>query len=125
VAALSQCHLLWYLHVCSAGGVVVTDYVDDASGVMVETADGGGSFREVVLRPVATVAEEGMVETALELHARASALCFIAASVNFPVRHEPRVLVAAGAAGSGPTGDAVGDGGSPVERAQARLGGPA
>src|SRR6187399_2595586 len=42
VASLSSCHMLWYLHLCSANGVVVVDYTDDATGLMIETADGGG-----------------------------------------------------------------------------------
>lgn len=37
VAALSQCHMLWYLALCSTSGIVVTAYQDDASGDMVET----------------------------------------------------------------------------------------
>jgi organic hydroperoxide reductase OsmC/OhrA len=98
VAALSQCHLLSYLHRCAVGGVVVVGYSDAAEGVMVEDADDGGHFEEVVLRPVVTVADEGMVETAEKLHAEASARCFIASSVNFPVHHEPRIVVDAGAA---------------------------
>jgi organic hydroperoxide reductase OsmC/OhrA len=95
VAALSQCHMLSYLHRCAVAGVVVTGYEDAAEGVMVETPDGGGRFEDVVLRPVVTVAEAGMVEQAQALHEEAAALCFIAASVNFPVRHEPRALAAA------------------------------
>jgi organic hydroperoxide reductase OsmC/OhrA len=94
VAALSQCHMLSYLHRCAVGGVVVTGYEDTAEGVMVETSDGGGHFEDVVLRPVVTVAEPGMVEQAQALHEEAAALCFIAASVDFPVRHEPRAIVA-------------------------------
>jgi organic hydroperoxide reductase OsmC/OhrA len=94
VAALSQCHLLWYLHLCSVSGVVVVAYEDRAEGVMVQTDDGGGRFTEVTLRPTVTVAEESMIEPALELHARAHEHCFIANSVNFPVRHEPETLVA-------------------------------
>ena len=43
-----------------------------------------------MLRPVVTVAEAGMIERAQALHDEAAALCFIAASVNFPVSHEPR-----------------------------------
>jgi organic hydroperoxide reductase OsmC/OhrA len=93
VAALSQCHMLSYLHRCASSGVVVTGYEDDAEGVMVETEDGGGHFEDVVLRPLVTVAEPGMVERAQALHHDAAALCFIAASVNFPVRHEPRAVV--------------------------------
>ncbi len=96
VASLSQCHLLWYLHRCSASGVVVTGYVDRAEGRMLEGADGGGRFTEVVLRPVVTVAEADMVARAEALHEEASGLCFIANSMNFPVRHEPRVEVGQG-----------------------------
>ena len=94
VAALSQCHLLWYLHRCAVSDVVVTGYRDRAAGVMTEDDDGGGRFEEVVLRPVVTVAEAGMVERAEALHGEAAARCFVAASVNFPVRHEPRTVVA-------------------------------
>ena len=93
VAALSQCHMLSYLHRCAVSGVVVTGYEDAAEGVMVETDDGGGHFADVVLRPLVTVAEAGMVERAQALHEDAAVLCFIAASVNFPVRHEPRAVV--------------------------------
>jgi organic hydroperoxide reductase OsmC/OhrA len=93
VAALSQCHLLSYLHRCALAGVAVVGYEDAASGVMAEDGDGGGRFEEVVLRPLVTVAEASMAERAAELHHEAAQRCFIAASVNFPVRHEPRVIV--------------------------------
>jgi organic hydroperoxide reductase OsmC/OhrA len=97
LAALSQCHMLSYLHVCATAGVVVTAYADSPYGTMAETDDGGGHFTEVVLRPAVTVADESMAAKARELHADASAKCFIASSVNFPVRHEPSVTAAAGA----------------------------
>jgi organic hydroperoxide reductase OsmC/OhrA len=61
---------------------------------MAETGDGGGRFTEVMLRPRVTVADAGMAERAQELHAEASGKCFIASSVNFPVRHDPTVTVA-------------------------------
>jgi organic hydroperoxide reductase OsmC/OhrA len=93
VAALSQCHMLSYLHVCTIAGVVVTAYDDTPYGVMAETEDGGGHFTEVVLRPSVTVASADMTERAAELHEEASEKCFIASSVNFPVRHEPTVTV--------------------------------
>jgi organic hydroperoxide reductase OsmC/OhrA len=94
VAALSQCHLLWYLHLCALAGVVVVAYEDRAVGVMELTEDGGGHFTEATLRPAGRVAEESMAAKALELHSGAHELCFVASSVNFPVRHEPRVEVA-------------------------------
>jgi len=87
--------MLWFLHLCSDSGVVVVDYQDLAEGVMIETADGGGRFRTVVLRPVVTVREAGMVEKAMHLHHEANSLCYIANSMNFPVRHEPVVKIVA------------------------------
>ncbi|MGH3253190.1 MAG: OsmC family protein [Trebonia sp.] len=97
VAALSQCHMLAYLHVCALAGVVVTAYGDAPYGLMAETDDDGGHFTEVVLRPRVTVASAGMAEKAATLHADASEKCFIASSVNFPVRHEPSVTTAGAA----------------------------
>jgi organic hydroperoxide reductase OsmC/OhrA len=93
VAALSQCHMLSYLHACTLAGVVVISYTDAPVGLMEEAADGGGRFTEVVLRPRVTVAEPGIVEVARKLHKEASEKCFIASSVNFPVLHEPTVTV--------------------------------
>lgn len=92
VAALAQCHMLSYLHSAVNHGVVVTDYRDTALGVM-EQVGQGGRFTSVVLHPVVTVADQSMVETALAIHAEASANCFIAASVGFPVTHEPQAVV--------------------------------
>jgi organic hydroperoxide reductase OsmC/OhrA len=93
VASLSQCHMLWYLGLCSAADVVVVEYRDDAIGEMEETADGDGRFTSVILRPNVVVAADHMHDAALSLHHEASARCFIASSVNFPVRHEPAVSV--------------------------------
>lgn len=92
IAALAQCHLLSYLYVAVANGIVVESYEDSAEGVLVTTPDGGGRFREVVLRPVVTISA-GDPEVAARIHADANRLCFIASSVNFPVRHEPTILV--------------------------------
>ena len=93
LAALSQCHLLSYLHACVTRGVVVTEYTDQASGVMV-TRGNGGAFREVVLRPRITVRETSMVDDAIAAHHDAHDWCFIANSVNFEVHVEPEVAVA-------------------------------
>jgi organic hydroperoxide reductase OsmC/OhrA len=90
VASLSACHMLWFLHLCADAGVTVTAYEDDASGTMVEESDGGGEFSEVVLRPRVTIAGSAPVEPLDAMHRRAHSLCFLARSVNFPVRCEPR-----------------------------------
>lgn len=90
VASLSSCHMLWYLHLCAEAGVIVTGYTDQAQGVMEETPDGGGRFKEVILYPMVMVTEPGMLDTANALHQKAHELCFIANSVNFRVAHHPQ-----------------------------------
>ncbi|HXO77866.1 MAG TPA: OsmC family protein [Puia sp.] len=95
VSSISSCHMLWYLHLCAVNGVVVVDYKDEATGMMVETADGGGYFSEVTLKPIVTITDGGMSERALSLHHDANKLCFIANSVRFPVNHEPTIRVGA------------------------------
>ncbi|QOC91870.1 OsmC family protein [Micromonospora craniellae] len=95
LAALSQCHLLAYLHLCADNGIVVTGYVDAATGSMTtDNATGSGHFTEVVLRPRVTLADPAAADTATALHDDAHRVCFIANSVNFPVRHEPTTVTA-------------------------------
>lgn len=93
LAALAQCHLLSYLHSAVTHGIVVTAYDDSPVGTMAQAGQ-GGHFTEVVLRPRVTVADPAHVQLAREIHHEASENCFIAASVNFPVRHEPVIEVA-------------------------------
>lgn len=93
VSALSSCHMLWYLHLCSENGIIVLDYKDRATGTMTLNADGSGQFTEVVLHPSVTISEAKDREKANALHDQANALCFIAKSCNFPVRHEPECLI--------------------------------
>lgn len=87
VAALSACHLLSYLAHCAWAGIAVVAYDDDASGEMT-LIDGKMRFREVMLRPRVAIADPARVDEATALHERAHADCFIANSVNFPVRHD-------------------------------------
>lgn len=90
VASLSSCHMLWFLHLCSAEDIIVTAYKDDAWGLMQEDADGGGRFTAVILRPKVWVKSgSGDPEKVNALHAAAHEKCFIANSCNFPVKHEP------------------------------------
>ncbi|MBT2531570.1 OsmC family protein [Arthrobacter sp. ISL-48] len=89
LAALAQCHMLSFLHVAVRHGVVVTDYQDDATGVMRLNRDGSGQFENVTLNPRVAVADPAHVELAAQLHHEANQVCFIARSVNFPVLHSP------------------------------------
>lgn len=97
VSALAQCHMLWFLHLASTAGVVVLAYEDQAVGTMRIEAAGHGQFREVVLRPRVIVGRHGLLADGTPVtdavlaavHKQAHEHCFIARSVNFPVRHEP------------------------------------
>ncbi|PRB72280.1 OsmC family protein [Arthrobacter sp. MYb213] len=89
LAALSQCHMLSYLHVAVTHGVVITGYQDQASGTLRLNRDNSGEFTQVVLRPQVSLADDSQRELADSLHQQANRVCFIARSVNFPVLHEP------------------------------------
>jgi organic hydroperoxide reductase OsmC/OhrA len=94
VASLSECHMLWYLHLAAASGVVVTSYTDEAIGTMRQEADGSGQFTGVELRPHVEVAEEAMLAAAAHAHTEAHTRCFIARSMAFPVSHSPVISAA-------------------------------
>lgn len=91
LAALSSCHMLWYLHLCAENGIVVTAYSDNPTGAMQESDNGSGRFTEVILKPHVVVKEPEMFEKAKSLHKSANQHCFIANSVNFAVHHDPTI----------------------------------
>jgi organic hydroperoxide reductase OsmC/OhrA len=93
VASVAACHMLWYLHLCADAGVVVSAYEDAATGTMTQAADGAGRFTEVVLRPRITLIGGANSDLAHRLHQTAHDKCFIANSVNFPIRVEPTIAV--------------------------------
>ena len=95
VASVSACHKLWYLHLCSDNGVVVLSYRDNAEGTMIETKDMSGRFVDVCLHPRVVISSDSPPDKARNLHAAAHKLCFIANSVNFHVRHEAEITIAA------------------------------
>jgi organic hydroperoxide reductase OsmC/OhrA len=85
VAALSSCHMLWFLHIALQRKWVVDRYVDEAVGVLDKTW-----VSRVTLRPRVTFA--GRQPTAEEhraLHHAAHEKCFIANSVKTEVLIEP------------------------------------
>ena len=93
ISALSACHMLWYLHLASNAGIVVTAYRDDPVGHGESLPNGAGRFLSAVLRPTISVREGADLDRAAELHHEVHDFCFIARSVNFPVRYEPTIRV--------------------------------
>lgn len=96
LAALSACHMLSYLAICGRARIPVASYEDEAAAEMIED-HGGGHFLEAVLRPRVTIADATLVERARWLHDLAHKQCYIANSVNFPVRVEATVTALASA----------------------------
>lgn len=92
VAALAACHMLTYLALCARKGIAVTAYDDSAEATMDQVAPGRIRFVEAVLRPRVRVAAAKDLAPATALHHDAHERCFVASSVNFPVRIEPVVV---------------------------------
>jgi organic hydroperoxide reductase OsmC/OhrA len=88
LSSLSACHMLWYLHQASVSGITVLGYQDDPIGVGETGANGAGRFLHATLRPHIVVrAGDDLIE-ADAIHHRVDEFCFIARSLNFPVRCE-------------------------------------
>ena len=96
VASVSACHKLWYLHLCADAGIAVLAYVDEAQGTMIDSAQ-AGRFSEIVLRPRVTLRAGDNRSLAEQLHHAAHEKCYIANSVNFPIRCEPIIEAASDA----------------------------
>ncbi|HSW17964.1 MAG TPA: OsmC family protein [Ramlibacter sp.] len=94
VAALSSCHLLWFLDYASRAGWLVDGYVDDAVGVMAPNAQGRMAMTRVILRPQVRFAGDKRPDSAEHerLHHAAHEACYIANSVRSEVLCEPRLL---------------------------------
>jgi organic hydroperoxide reductase OsmC/OhrA len=85
VGALSQCHMLWFLHLALEGKFVVERYVDEALGVLDRTW-----MSKVTLRPRVTFSGKRPTdEEHRALHHKAHEKCFIANSVKSEVLIEP------------------------------------
>ena len=91
VAALSSCHMLWFLDLAARGGFVVDSYRDQAIGTLEKNAEGRHAMTRVVLRPEIRFGSgvRPDPEQLRELHQRAHELCYIANSVRTEVRVEP------------------------------------
>lgn len=84
VAALSSCHMLWFLHLAAAAGYVVDSYRDAAEGVMQTDVGGRQWVARVTLQPAlafsgAKAPDDAAVE---RLHHQAHVSCFLANSVK-------------------------------------------
>ena len=91
VAALSSCHMLWFLSLAAKAGWVVDRYRDDASGTLALNAAGRHAMTVVTLRPAVAWGGSRQPDAAerARLHHAAHEACYIANSVTTEVRCEP------------------------------------
>jgi organic hydroperoxide reductase OsmC/OhrA len=91
VAALSSCHMLFFLSYAASGGFVIDRYEDDAVGDMGKNAKGATAIVKVTLRPKITwVGAPPSAEQLDKLHHRSHEQCYIANSVSAEVVVESR-----------------------------------
>jgi organic hydroperoxide reductase OsmC/OhrA len=86
VAALSACHMLWFLDLAARAGFVAERYRDEAEGTLAPGADGKQLMTRVALRPrIVWTGRPPTTEELAGLHHAAHAECFIANSVKSEV----------------------------------------
>ena len=91
VAALSSCHMLWFMDFASRAGFRLNRYTDAAVGSMDRNAEGQLVVSHVQLRPVtrfdaAHAPSAGQLD---DLHHRAHAACFLANAVKTQIDCAP------------------------------------
>ena len=91
VAALSSCHMLWFLDIACRAGWRVNRYTDDAVGTMAPDARGRPTMGHVQLRPVTVfdAAHAPNAEQLAALHHQAHDACFLANSVKTQIDCAP------------------------------------
>jgi organic hydroperoxide reductase OsmC/OhrA len=90
VAAVSSCHMLWFLHLARDSGLDVAAYSDEARGTLGKGPDGKVAMTRIALRPnIAFTGEPPSDERLAALHHAAHERCFIANSLKTEVVVEP------------------------------------
>lgn len=90
VAAVSSCHMLFFLAFAAKAGFTVDGYRDEAVAVMGKDDRGKISITAVILRPAVVFSGESRPDAAAlaDLHHRAHEHCYIANSIRAPVTVE-------------------------------------
>ncbi len=82
VAALSSCHMLFFLDFARRGGFVVDAYVDAPEGILAKNAEGKMAMTKITLKPRVEWSgdKRPSAEEIHDLHHRSHETCFIANS---------------------------------------------
>ncbi len=91
IAALSSCHMLWFLSIAAKRGFVVESYLDEAVGIMGKNADDQVAITQVTLRPKVLFGGDQLSsrDEVIKMHHESHEQCFIGNSVRTEVRCEP------------------------------------
>ncbi len=94
VAALSSCHMLWFLGIAAKRGFVVDSYHDEAIGIMAKNVDNKLAMTQVTLRPAVMFGGTRLPsrEEIEGMHHESHEQCFIASSVKTDVLCEPQIV---------------------------------
>jgi organic hydroperoxide reductase OsmC/OhrA len=83
VAAASSCHMLFFLSLAAARGLVVDSYRDQATGYLDTNELGRLAIVRIVLRPrIAFAGQAPHADLLAQLHHEAHARCYIASSLR-------------------------------------------
>jgi organic hydroperoxide reductase OsmC/OhrA len=90
-AALSSCHMLFFIAICSKKHLTVEDYVDNATAFLEKNDQGALVITRVVLKPEVLFADGVEVERQMieKIHHQSHERCFLANSVRSDVIIEP------------------------------------
>ncbi len=92
VAAISSCHMLFFLGFAAKRHWLIDSYIDEATGLMERNAEGRMAMTRVVLRPRIGFAGEMPAQTDIDdLHHEAHEECYIANSVKAEIVIEPQI----------------------------------
>jgi organic hydroperoxide reductase OsmC/OhrA len=86
VGAVSQCTMIWFLHLCQRNGVVVSSYVDDAVGTLTVTGSRGNMT--AIHLGVTVRVMSGDEQRVRALFEKANELCYVARSLTAEITHE-------------------------------------
>ena len=90
VAAISTCHMLWFMSLAAGRKLTVNRYRDEAEGVLEKNSEGRMAVTRVTLRPAVEFDAPPSATVVSELHHKAHERCFIANSVKTEIVVEPR-----------------------------------
>ena len=90
VAAVSSCHMLWFLSLAQKAGLEVASYRDRAEGEMGRVGPGRMALTRIALRPdIAFAGRHPTPDELARLHHEAHEKCFIANSLRTEIAVEP------------------------------------